>query len=1039
MTRPSILDRPLLVVAVAAFASLLATPGHAFTLTEPSVVKVSTGSAAPADAPSQTSNRPRYSVSDDGCWMVFTSSATNLVSGQNDLNATTDVFLYDACVSLKVVAIVSHAAGKPGQAATGRSDQPVITADGNFVAFRSTAADIVEGSGFTGQTNVFLWDRAKDSFLLASHADGSQTLAGDGDSQNAVVSRVAGIAPKVAFETLAKNIASGGGDKNAFSDVYVYDGANPTGTTIRASAPGLGVTDPDVDGGSFNPVIDSDGNCVAFESEATNLVSNAGSGGDTNGRRDVFLWLLEPGVTLVSHTSGAATKTANGESTEPSLSDDCYTAGVWTVAFKSAATDLMAVQNDTYGFADVFYARSGGDAALVSHVDGAPTDAGSGASDAPILSRDGNWIAYASLAKDLAPGQNDTGTPSSDVFLYNLAKNSTTLVSHAAGDPKTVASGESFAPEIANNGLYVAYESLAKDLDPNQSDGNGDRDVFLYNARWNNSILASRRFASIAIAGEKPSIGPAISGNGYTVAFMGQSSDLVADDPEVKGFDDTFILQAYFFLPFISVRSTGTTNVVEWVTPPVDYVGQQLYVLPGTTCPTTLSGAGTLLSAASQPANTTAQFIDPNAYAPGTSRCYSIFVDKDSGSIQPGDPPSKVILVTTPVDTTGAVKWASHLSEFATLAQVGIGAQNLIAVAQDGGVYGIARGNPSAGLWSTGYRPFRALGVIQGRPPVLSLPVNGSARTTFVGSQDGRVYAFDADRGAGPGAGGALWYTTPPLGDRVQSGVAGIFVGFGGIGNHLLVGTRNSSAASAFFALDPLTGQQRSGSPFSGGGSPVGIVNTTASVDYALGQVYFTSWEYTAGVDPSLWCLKLTAGGLGSACWSVAGIGNITAGPVERNGVVYVGNDNGEVFAYYATGGLKWGPAALCGGASPVKSFVLADRQGTAADLYYATGLALCAITDAGTSATSKWAIDVATIPGPSAPLLARIGSVAYVYVGSTDGHLYQIEADNSANVKKVLVRTGATVGAPAFDVRDDMIYVGTDAGAIYAVQAPLN
>jgi hypothetical protein len=93
-------------------------------------------------------------------------------------------------------------------------------------------------------------------------------------------------------------------------------------------------------------------------------------------------------------------------------------------------------------------------------------------------------------------------------------------------------------------------------------------------------------------------------------------------------------------------------------------------------------------------------------------------------------------------------------------------------------------------------------------------------------------------------------------------------------------------------------------------------------------------------------------------------------------------------------------------------------------------------VTDLGTSPFPKWTIS--TIPGPSAPVLVRIGGTAFLYVGSSNGRLYQVEANNPAAIKFVLVRPGATIGAPAFDVRDNMIYVGSSAGAFYAVQAPL-
>src|SRR5262249_40569412 len=152
----------------------------------------------------------------------------------------------------------------------------------------------------------------------------------------------------------------------------------------------------------------------------------------------------------------------------------------------------------------------------------------------------------------------------------------------------------------------------------------------------------------------------------------------------------------------------------------------------------------------------------------------------------------------------------TNLTNFTMLAQVGLG-QNLIAVGNDGGVYGLSRG-PSGGFWPSGYRPFRVdIASIQGRPPVIGLSVKGSTRTTFVGSQDGRVYGYNADVGAGPGAGGALWYTTPVLGDDVQPGTGAILTMFGGVGDHLLVGARTGST-STFFALDPNSGTPKLGS-----------------------------------------------------------------------------------------------------------------------------------------------------------------------------------------------------------------------------------
>ena len=83
MNRFPLVTRPLLLVALAALASSAAAPAGAFTLLDHRVAKMSTGDAPPADGPSGTSTRPRYSVSDDGCWVVFTSDAKDLIAACN--------------------------------------------------------------------------------------------------------------------------------------------------------------------------------------------------------------------------------------------------------------------------------------------------------------------------------------------------------------------------------------------------------------------------------------------------------------------------------------------------------------------------------------------------------------------------------------------------------------------------------------------------------------------------------------------------------------------------------------------------------------------------------------------------------------------------------------------------------------------------------------------------------------------------------------------------------------------------------------------
>jgi Tol biopolymer transport system component len=78
-------------------------------------------------------------ISADGRFVAFESSASNLVAG--DTNGHIDVFVRDRVA--QVTRRVS--VGPGGQQANGSSRDPAISADGRFVAFRSLASNLVAG------------------------------------------------------------------------------------------------------------------------------------------------------------------------------------------------------------------------------------------------------------------------------------------------------------------------------------------------------------------------------------------------------------------------------------------------------------------------------------------------------------------------------------------------------------------------------------------------------------------------------------------------------------------------------------------------------------------------------------------------------------------------------------------------------------------------------------------------------------------------------------------------------------------------------
>ena len=84
------------------------------------------------------------SVSADGRFVVFASEANNLVKG--DTNGRSDIFLRDTCIgsaSTCVPATIRLSLDPGGDEVNGSSSSPVISPDGRFVAFNSSATNLV--------------------------------------------------------------------------------------------------------------------------------------------------------------------------------------------------------------------------------------------------------------------------------------------------------------------------------------------------------------------------------------------------------------------------------------------------------------------------------------------------------------------------------------------------------------------------------------------------------------------------------------------------------------------------------------------------------------------------------------------------------------------------------------------------------------------------------------------------------------------------------------------------------------------------------
>jgi Tol biopolymer transport system component len=379
-------------------------------------------------------------ISADGRYVAFDSSASNLVPG--DTNGVPDIFVHDQQTGQ--TSRVSVASDETQ--GNSESSAPSISADGRYVAFYSSASNLVPGDT-NGAPDIFVHDRQTGQTTVVS-------VASDGTQGNGVSYRpsISGDGRYVAFHSVASNLVPS--DTNYAQDVFVHD--RQTGQTSRVS-----VASDGTQGNSHSswPSISAGGRYVAFHSWASNLVPD-----DTNGEADVFVHDRQTGQTSRVSVASDGTQ-GNTLSERPSISGD----GRY-VAFHSVASNL--VPGDTNDAQDVFvHDRQAGQTTVVSIAsDGTQ---GNGDSRYPSISADGRYVAFESHASNLVPGDSNGVR---DIFVHDRQTGQTTVVSVASGG--TQGNSNSWEPFISADGRYVAFGSDANNLVP--GDSNGVADVFVH-------------------------------------------------------------------------------------------------------------------------------------------------------------------------------------------------------------------------------------------------------------------------------------------------------------------------------------------------------------------------------------------------------------------------------------------------------------------------------------------------------------------------------------------------------------------------------
>jgi Tol biopolymer transport system component len=378
-------------------------------------------------------------ISADGRFVAFQSSATNLVAG--DTNTSPDVFVRD--LQTGTTERVSLATG--GAQGNSSAVAPSISADGRFVAFAGYSSNFVAGDT-NGVADIFVRDRQSGTTECVSVATGG-TIGG-------AVSNLPSISADgrfVAFESYAANLVAG--DTNANPDIFFRDRVSGTTERISVSTGGAQANNY-----STEAVVSADGRFVAFHSGATNLV-----GSDVNFRPDIFVRDRTLGTT-VCVSVGSVGGFASGGGSYPSMSTDGR-----FIAYESDGADLVA--NDTNFTTDIFvYDRVLG-ATERANLAAGGVQANAGSAQASI-SADGTFVAFLSFASNLSVGDTN-GT--ADVYMRDRLAGTTERMSVSTAGVQN--SSVNQFPTISSDGRRVVFESPASTLVA--SDTNNAYDVFL--------------------------------------------------------------------------------------------------------------------------------------------------------------------------------------------------------------------------------------------------------------------------------------------------------------------------------------------------------------------------------------------------------------------------------------------------------------------------------------------------------------------------------------------------------------------------------
>jgi hypothetical protein len=382
---------------------------------------------------------------------------------------------------------------------------PTVSDDGRYVAFRSTTNNF-DTVNFTRPTNgvshIYIYDRNTGDMWLAS-----RSTAGVQGNDGSYEPFISGDGRYVVFSSSATNLTAEGGELGV-RHVYRFDRVTNTTVLVDRADGASGAVGNTT---SRDPSISDDGDRVAWSSASNNLVP-----GDTNGETDVFVRVISTNDTRkVSQRSGGSQ--LGTAATDPEISGN----GTYVV-YLSRDNGIVAGDSNSGLTRDVFVVNVDTLATTRANVNGA-TQA-NGGSDDPTIDDAGLWVAFKTNATNLG-GDGNGEVP--DIYVAQRDGTGITIVTVAADGTST--DQGSYNPQISGDGMWIVYESYAKDLVTSQPSSNGDAydQVDIYMSR--NPNLGSRRNIRVSL-GNQESREPDVDEDGSVVVYQTRSTNFQPPD-----------------------------------------------------------------------------------------------------------------------------------------------------------------------------------------------------------------------------------------------------------------------------------------------------------------------------------------------------------------------------------------------------------------------------------------------------------------------------------------------------------------------------